>query len=299
MEPKYRALCGFGHGFVHCVAALFCLLFVEFAIEYGIANHILTVNVPVEGETEAMKLHETLYQEYSTHFAHIFQNVTAFGYYYFENEYGSGNLNQTYGMHLLTNLSKFLQIPLLQTTLSLFDLPGQIAQQHISICSDLSVEGISMIYGGEIPIDRIALIRYLLPVGLYYIVFAIPLAGSIFGTWLALCLNVCGCQWNGGFSSLRIQHWKNFLRMNIKDNGDLQIFAIGVDRVPKMWVRDNQWSGSETQVAQRLKKVNTGNNDGEDSPSWSWERPSKWVPERKNAKHVPKIIDEILISKQH
>lgn len=267
---------------LHCCAALSCLLFIELLIEYSIVNHILSVDLPMKGIIEdGMSLHDTLYEEYTKHFASVFHN--------------SLNGDNPLGSFKEWNLIRITRrIPLLQTTLSLFDLPGNIAQQHVDICTELDSEDIPMIYGGLIPIDRLTIMLYLASVGLYFVVLSIPLAGSIFGTWLALSLNLLNGQYNGGFSSLRIQHWKNFLRLHIKDNGDLEVFSIGLDRVPKIWKLDERWSGSNNELRTRKK----ARKQYDDVPTWQWDRPSKWVPDRKTLKHTPRIVDYTCIPKR-
>jgi len=154
-------------------------------------------------------------------------------------------------------------------------------------------------------IPRWTIITYVLCVSVYFFVLAIPAAGNIFGTWLALTLNVFKAQYNEGFSSLRIQHWKNFLRCHITKNGDLEIYGIGLDRVPKSWVKDGEWDGSSAAKAARereriINKMKNGEaGENGDKPSFEWERPSMWVPDSKNIKHVPRIIDYTLIRKRH
>ena len=284
---------------LHCFAALSCLLFIELLIEYAIANHIISVDLPLNGANDdGMNLQDTLYEEYTTHFAHLFrhnfdENINLPNYS--KNKVFIELLFKTdFAQILFASLKKARDIPLLKTTLSLFDLPGQIAQQHVDICNDLYTEGIPMVYGGLVPIERILLTLYLASVGLYFVILAIPFAGSIFGTWLALSLNLFGGQYNGGFSSLRIQHWKNFLRLHIKENGDLEVFSIGLDRVPKKWKKDERWSGNDYEM--KARKKSRQNDD--DVPSWKWKRPSKWVPDRKALKQTPRIVDYTCIPKR-
>ncbi len=63
-------------------------------------------------------------------------------------------------------------------------------------------------------------------------------AGSLLvGVFLLVSLNVFGCLQNSAFSSLRIEDWKNFLRIKIDKNGELTIYPIGIRRVPRMWKR--------------------------------------------------------------
>jgi hypothetical protein len=153
-------------------------------------------------------------------------------------------------------------------------------------------------------IDRLTITTYTLSTSLYLFVIAVPIAGGIFGSWLALTLNVIGRQHNEGFSSLRIQHFKNFLRCHIKENGDLEIFGIGLDRVPKSWVLDDEWGGSKAAKEQRdrMDGVEPTSDDPslyEDLPSWKWGVPSKWKPEEMRQVNVPRLIDYTLIKKRH
>jgi hypothetical protein len=59
------------------------------------------------------------------------------------------------------------------------------------------------------------------------------LAATVMGAYLLLCLNWCGRHWNEAFSSLRMQDFKNFLRMRIDKNGTLTVYPIGLVKVPR------------------------------------------------------------------
>ncbi|HET8947313.1 MAG TPA: hypothetical protein VFQ07_10045, partial [Candidatus Polarisedimenticolia bacterium] len=61
-------------------------------------------------------------------------------------------------------------------------------------------------------------------------------AGSvIMGLYLLVSLNLFGFHRNEAFSALRCEDWKNFLKLHIDRRGDLTIYAIGIDRVPRRW----------------------------------------------------------------
>lgn len=69
-------------------------------------------------------------------------------------------------------------------------------------------------------------------------VIAILFGGFILGTFIMgayvlISLNLFGRHYNEAFSSLGIEDWKNFLRMQIDTNGNLTIFPIGIRRVPR------------------------------------------------------------------
>jgi hypothetical protein len=67
-------------------------------------------------------------------------------------------------------------------------------------------------------------------------VVAAGVAGSlIMGLYLWVSLRLLNRHINESFSSLRIQDYKNFLRLHIDRSGQLTIFAVGLDRVPRRW----------------------------------------------------------------
>lgn len=57
----------------------------------------------------------------------------------------------------------------------------------------------------------------------------------IMGLYLLVSLNFFGRHGNEAFSSLGIEDWKNFLRLQIDTNGNLTIYPIGIKRVPRKW----------------------------------------------------------------
>ncbi|HKF44478.1 MAG TPA: metallophosphoesterase [Thermoanaerobaculia bacterium] len=62
------------------------------------------------------------------------------------------------------------------------------------------------------------------------------LAGSlIMGIYLLVSLNVFQRHSDEAFASLRIQDFKQFLRLRIGSDGNLTIFPIGIRRVPRRW----------------------------------------------------------------
>jgi hypothetical protein len=62
------------------------------------------------------------------------------------------------------------------------------------------------------------------------------LAGSlIMGIYLLISLNLFNRHSDEAFAALRIEDWKQFLRLRIGPAGDLTIFPIGIRRVPRRW----------------------------------------------------------------
>jgi hypothetical protein len=74
------------------------------------------------------------------------------------------------------------------------------------------------------------------------------LIGSwILGVYLMTSLAIYGRHANEAFSALRIQDWKQFLRLRIDPAGRLSIFVIGIDRVARRW-RKERIDGDTTLV---------------------------------------------------
>ncbi|MFT3930147.1 MAG: hypothetical protein QM709_07595 [Spongiibacteraceae bacterium] len=63
------------------------------------------------------------------------------------------------------------------------------------------------------------------------------LGSLIMGVYLLISLNAFGRHTNEAFSSLKIEDWKNFLRLKIDTDGSLTIFAVGLRKVPRKWKR--------------------------------------------------------------
>lgn len=57
----------------------------------------------------------------------------------------------------------------------------------------------------------------------------------IMGLYLLISLQVFGRHSDQAFASLRIQDYKQWLRMRIDAQGGLTLYAIGIDRVPRRW----------------------------------------------------------------
>jgi hypothetical protein len=58
-------------------------------------------------------------------------------------------------------------------------------------------------------------------------------APTIMGLYLLLMLNGFGKHWNEAYSSLRIADFKGFLRLKIAKNGDLTVYPVVIESVPR------------------------------------------------------------------
>jgi hypothetical protein len=129
-------------------------------------------------------------------------------------------------------------------------------------------------------------ILYLLTTFVYYWTIAAPTAALVMGTYLWLNTCFLNCHYNEAFSSLRIEDYKNFMRLHITSKGDLEVFAIGIQSVAKKWVRDPSWQGGGRQ-SDKVAGL----------PSWKWIYPSRWIPEKEKEVNKPFLIDSFVIRK--
>jgi hypothetical protein len=103
----------------------------------------------------------------------------------------------------------------------------------------LTVHGFHLFYGS---------IPQLLISGLVTFVLGGPVGSFILGVYLFVSIQMFGRHGNEAFSSLKIQDFKEWLRLRIDTAGNLTIYAIAIDRVPRRW-RAAQRGGDETMEA--------------------------------------------------
>ncbi|ONM50971.1 Calcineurin-like metallo-phosphoesterase superfamily protein [Zea mays] len=111
-----------------------------------------------------------------------------------------------------------------------FDVPEVMAVTRINICKN-----------GMMSLSRSVLIMYYTSVFIYFWIFSTPVVSLIFGSYLYICINWFHIHFDEAFSSLRIANYKSFTRFHVKKDGDLEIFTLAVDKVPKDWKLDPRW----------------------------------------------------------
>jgi hypothetical protein len=104
----------------------------------------------------------------------------------------------------------------------------------------LTVDGFDLAYGS---------IPQLVISGLVTFVLGGPVGSFILGVYLFVSIQVFGRHGNEAFSSLRIQDFKEWLRLRIDTAGNLTIYAIAIDRVPRRWCAARR-GGQETMEAE-------------------------------------------------
>jgi hypothetical protein len=107
----------------------------------------------------------------------------------------------------------------------------------------LTVSGFDLAYGS---------IAQLLLSGLITFLLGGPVGAFILGAYLFVSIRVFGRHGNEAFSSLRIQDFKQWLRLRIDASGGLTVFAIAIDRVPRRW-REAQRNGKATLEANDVR----------------------------------------------
>ncbi|WCJ35383.1 Calcineurin-like metallo-phosphoesterase superfamily protein [Euphorbia peplus] len=155
--------------------------------------------------------------------------------------------------------------------MSAFDVPEVMAVTRSNICKK-----------GMASLSRGGSIIYYASVFLYFWVFSTPVVSLIFGSYLYICINWFHLHFDEAFSSLRIANYKSFTRFHIKEDGDLEVFTLAVDKTPKQWKLDSHWD-AETKQPQQM--------------SHQRKYPSKWraATSQQDPLNTVKIVDHFVI----
>ncbi|XP_058725179.1 uncharacterized protein LOC131596525 [Vicia villosa] len=157
--------------------------------------------------------------------------------------------------------------------MSAFDVPEVMAVSRNNICKD-GLESISR--GGAV--------IYYASVFLYFWVFSTPVVSLVFGSYLYICINWLHLHFDEAFSSLRIANYKSFTRFHINSDGNLEVYTLAVDKVPKEWKLDSDWDGEtkNPQISSHLRRF-----------------PSKWraAVSHQDPVHTVKIVDHFVIDR--
>ncbi|XP_028757656.1 uncharacterized protein LOC114716766 [Neltuma alba] len=157
--------------------------------------------------------------------------------------------------------------------MSAFDIPEVMAVTRNNICKN-----------GMESLSRGGAVIYYASVFLYFWVFSTPVVSLVFGSYLYICINWLHIHFDEAFSSLRIANYKAFTRFHIKSDGDLEVFTLAVDKVPKEWKLDPDWEGEQKNPQQmsHLRRF-----------------PSKWraAIAHQDPIHTVKIVDRFVIER--
>lgn len=142
----------------------------------------------------------------------------------------------------------------LKAVMAVFDVPEAIAVTRTAMCS-----------GGLAAVTRLQAAGFYLGWLAYYWLLATPTVGFLFGAYLYISVNWFHVHYDEAFSSLQIPHFKGFCRFHITRTGDLEMFGLGLEKVPHAWREDPRW-----------RTPHGGGN--RDAPAHRAKFPSRWVP---------------------
>lgn len=156
-----------------------------------------------------------------------------------------------------------------------FDVPEVMAVTRANICKS-----------GMDSLPRGFVLAYYASVFLYYWVFSTPVVSLVFGSYLYACINWFHLHFDEAFSSLRIANYKSFNRFHINSDGDLHVYTLAADKVPKEWALDPEWEAEQAEKP--------------DLPSHKRSCPSQWTPVGHIRDRFSKVrvIDEFVIPKR-
>ncbi|KAL3840377.1 hypothetical protein ACJIZ3_024968 [Penstemon smallii] len=155
--------------------------------------------------------------------------------------------------------------------MSAFDVPEVMAVTRNNICKN-----------GMDSLSRGGAMIYYASIFLYFWVFSTPIVSLVFGSYLYICINWLHLHFDEAFSSLRIANYKSFTRFHINRKGDLEVFTLAVDKVPKEWKLDPSWEGESKQPQNH---------------SYQRKFPSKWrsVSPHQDPVNTARIVDHFVI----
>ena len=103
----------------------------------------------------------------------------------------------------------------------------------------LTVHGFELRYGSTLQLLLSGIVTFLL---------GGPVGSFILGVYLFTSIRVFRRHGNEAFSSLRIQDYKQWLRLKVAADGTLTIYAIAIDRVARQW-REGERDGVATSLS--------------------------------------------------
>lgn len=125
-----------------------------------------------------------------------------------------------HNLNLHGEFSKILFVHLLSFESTKFVINQVMAVTRNDMCNN-----------GSDSFSRGGAVIYYASVFLYFWFFTTPVVSLIFGSYLYICINWLHLHFDEAFSSLRIANYKAFTRFHIKENGDLEVFTLAVDKV--------------------------------------------------------------------
>lgn len=118
---------------------------------------------------------------------------------------------------------------------TLYRVLGGVTHAVAHLFAALALAWIANVFAVDVLGLAYASTTQLLLTGLLTFMAGAPVGGFIIGLYLLISVQVFGRHANEAFSSLRIQDYKQFLRLRIGRDGVLTLWCFGIDRVPRRW----------------------------------------------------------------
>jgi hypothetical protein len=147
--------------------------------------------------------------------------------------------------------------------------------------------------------SRVEILLYYAHSVWFYWILATPVVSFIVGAFLLFSVHVTDTAYDPAHSAFQIEDFKHFLRFRLDRNTrELHCYVIGVDRVPKQWVRDPNCTRHHTASS----KKSTAPSTNTDAVPHLQPTPSIWKPndelwrvpgERRHTS--PRLIEEFTV----
>ena len=147
----------------------------------------------------------------------------------------------------------------IKAAMAVYDIPEAIAVVRNAVCAAPNTAA------GFASLTRLQVLAYYGGMLAYYWLLAIPAMGFVFGLYLYISVCWFHVHYDEAFSALRIANFKGVSRLHITPEGDLEIFTLGMDRVPTAWREDPRWYGAAGAGSGRM-------------PAHAAAYPSRWLP---------------------
>lgn len=128
-------------------------------------------------------------------------------------QFETAHFGDPYGVRgLLSKATLGLYPRAIKWGMAAFDLPEVVAISRGRICS-----------AGLSSLTRVETLGFYLGCLAYLWLLAAPICTLVLGVYLYVSVGFLGVHYDEGFSSLRVKHFKGFLRMKITDKGEMEV----------------------------------------------------------------------------
>ncbi|ETO31334.1 hypothetical protein RFI_05786, partial [Reticulomyxa filosa] len=265
LQFRHRFVIGTAHALLHFLNAVSVLVVMEMTIEAALENKLIG--------------NKTAFDTFAAHFPSIVSVLKSL-----DEQYTCGWI-----LYLLSGI------------FSVVDITGFHVSLRKTIC-DAKVKQIEFLFQKlEFPLalenewyetllpSRAHRLLYHITAVLFYWILCTPLAAFVVALYLFVSVNFLGIHFTEAFSSMRMEDFKNFLRCHIDKDGSLSIYAIGVDKVPRRWQQDSEWTGRGTLLQVPLLTTEQGDSQLPSNQVAGRSKPSRPMDNKRKANKWTKL----------